>query len=214
MLRFAMADYATDKDVDVLDYGGGGGQFALVLLSHFPNAKIWITDKDDEALLSQYRCINQQIPFALFQSDPTKFDIIFLNDVFEHVDAPQEVLGVLAKKLKVHGRIFIDTPKTFWIYPFLRATFKSLYEKLCIGTVNNAHLQIWSKRSFEYVVSKAGLKLKRYREISEFTMPPEYYLSNMGINNSIVKVLGRMLHRFAHFLVRNKIMAVLSKPNQ
>jgi hypothetical protein len=43
MIRFAMDDSCKAKPLSVLDYGGGGGQFALVCKSHFPQADVFIT---------------------------------------------------------------------------------------------------------------------------------------------------------------------------
>ncbi len=110
MLRFATDESFRGRKLGILDFGGGGGQFALVCKSHFPEAIVYITDIFDEALLEEWRAMNTQIPFAEFADDETKFDIIFLNDVFEHVSDPKSVLKQLAGKLKPSGRIFIDTP--------------------------------------------------------------------------------------------------------
>jgi SAM-dependent methyltransferase len=211
MLRFAMGDADRGRPWDVLDYGGGGGQFALVCRSHFPASRVYLADISDEALLDEWRCDNIQIPFREFADDGRMFDFIFLNDVFEHVSDPVAVLKLLAGKLRKDGRIFIDTPKQFWIYPLARATYPKLYSKILRGTVSKAHLQIWSKRSFDLTVREAGLKPQRYRECSEFTMPADFYLKNMGITNPLVRTAGRGLYRGAKILVRNKITALLSK---
>ncbi|HEX6372049.1 MAG TPA: class I SAM-dependent methyltransferase [Longimicrobium sp.] len=209
MLRFATEGWPADFRGDVLDYGGGGGQFALVVASHFPNVTTWITDIDQAALLEQWRPYNHVLPFDAFPRDSTRFDAIFLNDVYEHVDSPQEVLRVLAPKLKPRGLIFIDTPRTFWLYPLLRTASPALYTRLCRGTVTRSHLQLWTRRAFDTVAEECGLRVERYRECSEFTMPAEYYLNNMGITSRWVRLVGRMFHAYAGVLARNKIMAVL-----
>ncbi|MGE3468228.1 MAG: hypothetical protein AB7J13_15020, partial [Pyrinomonadaceae bacterium] len=53
MLRFVMDDADRDKELDILDYGGGGGQFALVCKSHFPKSNVYITDISDNSLLDE-----------------------------------------------------------------------------------------------------------------------------------------------------------------
>ena len=210
MLRFAMDESFKDRALDILDYGGGGGQFALVCRSHFPEATVYITDIADEALLDEWKPFNVQIPFGEFADDRRTFDVIFLNDVFEHVSDPVLVLKQLSGKLKRHGRIFIDTPKQFWIYPVTRLLSKALYTKVLKGTVSTAHLQIWSKESFEIAVKESGLVLAKYEEVSEYTMPPHYYLDNMGIRNPLSRLAGRLFYRNARYLARNKIICVLS----
>ena len=213
MIRFAMDESYQGKKIDILDYGGGGGQFALVCKSHFPEAAVHITDFSDESLLQEWSGSNIQIPFRSFPEDATKFDFIFLNDVFEHVSDPGFVLKQLAGKLKTGGKLFIDTPKQFWIYPFAKLVSKSLYRKILSGTVSTAHLQIWSKKSFELVVRESGLKVSKYEESSEYTMPAEFYLDNMRIRNQILRLAGRLFYGNAKWLAKNKILCVLSIQN-
>lgn len=210
MLRFTMDESCKGKKLDILDYGGGGGQFALVCKSHFPEATVYITDISDESLLQEWSASNNQIPFRSFAKDDTKFDYIFLNDVFEHVSDPGFVLKQLAGKLKPGGKLFIDTPKQFWIYPFTKLFSKSLYTKVLRGTVSTSHLQIWSKKSFELLVRECGLKITRYEESSEYTMPSHFYMKNMGITNPILKLAGRVFYGNAKWLAKNKIVCVLS----
>ena len=189
----------------------GGGQFALVFKSHFPLATVYITDISDESLLEEWRPLNVQIPFAEFAGDARTFDVIFLNDVFEHVSDPGQILTQLAGKLKPGGRIFIDTPKQFWIYPVTAVLSKPLYTKVLRGTVSAAHLQIWSKTSFDHVVKESGLRISRYEELSEYTMPPEYYMKNMRITNPVMKLAGRIFYANAKRIANNKIMCVVTR---
>ncbi len=211
MLKFTMDESCKNRELKILDYGGGGGQFALICKSHFPQSKVYITDIIDQALLPEWSNYNIQIPFHDFAADNTKFDFIFLNDVFEHVNDPITVLKQLSNKLNDDGRVFIDTPKQFWLYPFTRFFSKSIYLKLLRGTVSKSHLQIWSKKSFNYAVFQSSLKVANYNELSEYTMPPNYYLDNMKISNPIVRLAGRLFYKNSKLLAKNKIMAVLTQ---
>jgi len=210
MLRFAMSESDKGTKLNILDYGGGGGQFALVCKSHFPEATLYITDISDESLLEEWSALNTQIPFMDFAKDETKFDFIFMNDVFEHVSDPLFVLKHMSGKLKKGGKVFIDTPKQFWIYPFTKFASKALYTKVLRGTISTAHLQIWSKQSFEMVVRESGLRITKYEETSEYTMPADFYMQNMGITNPILRVAGRIFYGNAKWLAKNKIVCVLS----
>ena len=210
MIRFAMDESYTGTKLDILDYGGGGGQFALVCKSHFPEANVFITDISDNSLLQEWSALNVQIPFVSFPKDETKFDFIFLNDVFEHVGDPGFVLRQLAGKLKPGGKLFIDTPRQFWIYPLTKLVSKSLHTKVLRGTVTKSHLQIWSRGAFEFVVHESGLAIERYEELSEYTMSSDFYLKNMGITNPILRLAGRIFYGNAKRIAKNKIQCVLS----
>ena len=200
------------KPLKLLDYGGGGGQFAYVARSHFMSSEIYITDRHDDALMAEWAPENRQIPFKAFADDATVFDHIFIIGVFEHLEDPLGVLKQLAGKLAPGGRIFIDTPRQFWAYPVLRALpFKGPYTRLLRGTVSLAHLQIWSDRSFDLVVERAGFRFHKRYLGSEFTMPADFYLDNMKIHNPALRAAGHAFYRTARFIARNKIFAVLTR---
>lgn len=210
MVNFAMGTACRKQKIDVLDYGGGGGQFALVCRSLFPTAAVYITDISDESLLETWQPLNIQIPFAAFADDGTRFDWIFLNDVFEHVSDPLGLLKQLAGKLKPGGKIFIDSPKQFWLYPLARVISKKLYAKLLRGTVSPMHLQIWTRRAFQIAIREGGLAIDRYRETGEYTMPADYYLRNMGVTHPLLRAAGRLFYAGGRRVARNKIFCVLS----
>ena len=209
IVRFVLGESRKGRELNVLDYGAGGGQFALVCKSLFPQAEVFTTDLSDESLLDEWKPVNKPIPFRLFPEDPTRYDVIFLNDVLEHVTDPINVLRQLKGKLRTNGVMFVDTPKQFWIYPFTRCVSDTVHTKLLWATVHESHLQLWTKRSFMHAVRHAGLRPKTYLETSEFTMPAQYYLDNMGIHHPVLRWAGRMFYRFAGHLANNKIFAVL-----
>jgi 2-polyprenyl-3-methyl-5-hydroxy-6-metoxy-1,4-benzoquinol methylase len=197
--------------ISVLDYGGGGGQFALVMKSLLPRANVYIADINDHALLSEYSIFNKQIKWKHFESDATTFDYIFLNDVFEHVHDPLLVLETLKNKLKPNGILFIDTPRQMWLYPVLNFFSSTLYNQLLKGTVSLSHLQIWSKTSFRLVAKKGGYKIRKYSHVNEFTMNLNHYLRNFGITGYGALVASKLLYKFSSLIFKNKIMAVMER---
>ena len=52
--------------------------------------------------------------------------------------------------------------------------------------------------------------LSKYEEQSEYTMPADFYMRNMGINNPILRFTGRVFYGNAKRLAHNKIVCVLS----
>ena len=94
---------------------------------------------------------------------------------------------------------------------FLVATLLYYAYKLLKGTVTLAHLQLWTKQSLFHVVDKAGLKVKKYVELNEFTMKPEFYLAKMGITNKIILFIGKLFYKNAKKIASNKIQCILVK---
>tara|TARA_Y100000816_G_C26071056_1_gene563382 strand:- start:255 stop:1103 length:849 start_codon:yes stop_codon:yes gene_type:complete len=199
------------KEYRVLDYGGASGQFALIFKTFFPKSEVFITDINDNSLFEEYKSLNNQIKFNEFENDQTKFDIIFLNDVYEHVEDPLYLISVLEKKLNKNGKIFIDTPRQFWIYPLFRKINSYIYKKILRGTVSAAHLQIWTNYSFELSLKNTDLKIFKKKYYTELTQDPDYYIRGMNINNKIIKSILVFLAGLMLFTFRNKIFAVLKK---
>jgi 2-polyprenyl-3-methyl-5-hydroxy-6-metoxy-1,4-benzoquinol methylase len=213
IIEFTIEDLKNEysRHINILDYGGGGGQFALVIKSLLPRTEVYISDINDYALLREYSDYNKQIKWKEFEKDKTRFDYIFLNDVFEHVHNPILVLETLRDKLNPNGVLFIDTPRQMWLYPVLKLLSNSLYKKLLKGTVSLSHLQIWSEKSFYFVAERSGYKIKKYEHVNEFTMNLDHYLRNFGIKGKLAFIASRLLYKFSSFIFKNKLMAVLEK---
>mgnify|MGYP006110328331 FL=1 len=140
-----------------------------------------------------------------------KFDLIFLNDVYEHVEDPVKLLSILRGKLNSNGTIFVDTPRQFWIYPLFRLLNNYIYKKILKGTVSRAHLQIWTNRSFQISLEKSNLKIVKKKYYSELTQDPAYYVKGMSINNKFLKNIILFSTTIFLFTFKNKIFAVLKK---
>ncbi len=211
MILYTTNKSKVNKSLNILDYGGGSGQFALIYNSLFPRSKVHIVDIVNESLFNEFKPLNKQIKYEKFPKDKTKFDIIFLNDVYEHVEDPVNLLTVLRTKLKPAGIIFIDTPRQFWIYPFFKYLFKPIYRKIVKGTVSKSHLQIWSDESFKKSVQLSNLKIQKISYFSELTMDTDLYLQQMGIKFKPIKLIIRLFSRPLVSTFYNKIYCVLEK---
>lgn len=209
MASFCEEYISSGGEVEILDYGGGGGQFALVLKSLYPKSNCTLVDMVDDRLMEIYQPMNNQVKFSDFENNKKKFDFIFMNDVFEHLTFPFETLEMLKGKLKLNGMIFIDTPCTFWLYPVTKIFSKTIYKRLLCGTLDADHQQIFSTQSFYTISSKAGYDVLRYKRLSEYTQPYHFYLDNMGITNPLLRLLGKIFVLLSPLIARNKIMAVI-----
>lgn len=210
IINFSIPKQLENKTFDILDYGGGSGQFASICRNLYPYSNVYLTDLYDEKLLDKYKNYNNQIKFLDFEENDIKFDYIFLNDVFEHLSDPDEVLQLLKNKLKdKDSRIFIDTPKKFWIYSFSSIISQKIYKKILNGTVDQDHQQIWTKKSFYLITNNSGLLVDKYKQLTEFTQPASFYLNAMKIENLFLRMLGKIFYFFSPIIARNKIISTL-----
>jgi 2-polyprenyl-3-methyl-5-hydroxy-6-metoxy-1,4-benzoquinol methylase len=211
MLHYVTKDLPMAAPLLMLDFGGGGGQFAPICRSLFPRATVYLVDINDHSALDGWAPFSRRIPFADFAADNTKFDVIFLNDVLEHLHDPVGTLRLLSDKLKDAGKIFIDTPRQFWIYWLTRLLSHRLHLKVLRGTVTRSHLQIWSDRAFRVAAERALLRPVKSTTWAEFTMPWEFYVNNMGITNPALRFAARVVYGVSGLVLRNKIVCVLGK---
>ena len=210
MINYTIPKSKNEDIIKILDYGGGSGQFAKICKIIFPNSEIYITDLYDEKLLDDFKIYNNQIKFNEFKNNNLKFDFIFLNDVFEHLSNPINVLKILNHKLKnKDSKIFIDTPKIFWIYDFFSYLNSGIYRKILNGTIDQDHQQIWTKKSFYLAIKKSNLIVEKYEEVTEFTQPAAFYLDAMKVKNFSIRLFGKIFYLLAPLIAKNKIISVI-----
>ena len=91
-IRFAIPFPRASERLRILDCGGGGGQFALGARLHLPHTEVWMVNASGDTRVEAWRSPNHQISFAHLATDETRFNYMFVNDVFEHVSDPIEAL--------------------------------------------------------------------------------------------------------------------------
>jgi len=93
----------------ILDYGCGVGKSTKYLLEHFPDSKVCGCDLSEESL----KIASDKNPTAVFRHNScfsqTKFDMVFIANVFHHV--PAEDRPIVTKEVRSlvrdHGQVFI-----------------------------------------------------------------------------------------------------------
>jgi SAM-dependent methyltransferase len=60
--------------------------------------------------LAAVRCIEGRLPGALSRFRRESLDMILLNNILEHLDEPQQVLGICRHLLRPEGRLLINVP--------------------------------------------------------------------------------------------------------
>ncbi len=127
-MRRLLGDDYSNGNLNILDFGCGGGFSDRFLRKYFPNSQIFGCDVSKESL-SVARENNgadsnchyavyglEQIPFN------ERFDLIFAAGVFHHIPRDQQLktLKLLRSTLKLNGRLFVFelnplNPLTLWV---------------------------------------------------------------------------------------------------
>lgn len=136
------------------------------------------------------------------------YDFIILGDVLEHTYIPDRILEILKKKIKIKGEILVSVPNVAHNC-ILMQLLKNDFTYQAEGILDRTHIKFFTSKSFEKLVKKVGLKIKKY----DFTyMTPEY--EKLSYNNykefSLLEREILLKHKNGHFFQN---IFVLSKDN-
>src|SRR5260370_26987529 len=163
-LRYLLADLEAVRG-KVLDVGGGAGSVAKAVKRERPDLEVVGCDVSRSALAVagaspdgvNFRAAEaEKLPFA-----DGEFDFVWIFDVLEHVEKPEQVLREIARVLRPGGAFHIVRP--------LEGQPRTLYRLVGCGTRwtakarHGGHIQIFSAERFRTLASAGGLPVMRTR---------------------------------------------------
>src|SRR5258708_5246786 len=105
------------KPRTVLDFGcGTGSQLTMPLAQAFPEVSFLGLDSDETTIAwaRQYAAL-PNISYTTRDDGPSdrSFDMVIASEVLEHVEAPDELLRYLSKRLADGGRLVVTVPNGY-----------------------------------------------------------------------------------------------------
>jgi SAM-dependent methyltransferase len=163
-LRYLLSDLAAVRG-RVLDVGCGVGSVAKAVKRERADLDVSACDVSKSALAAAGTAPGG-VEFKLAQAEHLpygdgKFDFVWIFDVLEHVESPEQVLGEVARVLRPGGGFHIVLP--------LEGQPWTLYRLLGCGTRwkakvrHGGHIQIFSSDRFKEMATASGLPVKRTR---------------------------------------------------
>jgi len=145
----------------VLEVGAGSGATLLELKKTGIASKIYgydivdiCLDKNEFEHFVVGNIEHEEIPFN------TKFDIIILADVLEHLIEPEKVLDKLTPFLNQDGHIYISLPNIRYFKAIYQIFFKGDFKYEEEGILDKTHLRFFCKKNMkELISSSSGLDL-------------------------------------------------------
>ena len=187
-LRDAVAQFATDAPLTILDYGCGGAPYR----SLFPS--------------SDYRCADfaggtglhyEYDSRALIDEAAETFDLILSTQVLEHVPDPASYLREARRLLKPKGRLLLTVPMLYWEH----------------GVPRDYHR--WTALGLRQLLTEAGFEVKELNKLScnsraalflALHILPRYVRSGgslkpaalaLSVINWVLRVFVAEFHRYA-----------------
>ncbi len=143
----------------VLDYGCGVG-ISLLELQRMGAEGYGIETDPNVRRVAEHFKLN--IHIGSFEEDPfpgTKFDLISLSQVIEHIPEPGRLLRALRERLKDNGRVILCFPNVDSIY-------RRLFGRRWINWHVPYHVHHFNRNSFSKLCEREGWKVVRWKTVT------------------------------------------------
>ena len=104
------------------------------------------------------------------KNDSKKYDLIYSDQTFEHINDPMETLKLLDESLNSGGYILLNFPSSF--------RFKSKVKKNYVPKKDEAHplehLNLFNRSSINHLIKETNLKLINFKSFNFFNLRSFY----------------------------------------
>lgn len=179
--RAELLTYIPGNIKKVLDVGCGAGNFGALLKDKF-GCEVWgieISEKAGEARQRIDKVINKSFETDIDELKGQLFDVIFFNDVLEHLKEPQLILEQSQKYLKSEGFIFASIPNILY-YPILITNIKKQdwkYESA--GIMDETHLRFFTRKSIVRMFETCSMEVQLTEGINRTNPSWKFKLFNL-----------------------------------
>jgi SAM-dependent methyltransferase len=140
------------RDSKVLDVGCGNGPLLLVLrragLRHLKGIDPFLSG--DQEPFPGLHLRKQSLDMV-----EEKFDVIIFNHVFEHIQDGLKTLCLCRERMTPRGKVLLR-------FPTADSEALEHYGENWVGLDAPRHLFLYSRKSFELIAAKAGLKIEQW----------------------------------------------------
>lgn len=167
--RQEMLSFLPKKAKRILDVGCSDGSFASVV-KKMNNAEVWgIEYMDKEAKKAEQRLDKVfSGPCENFIDDlpDNYFDVIYFNDVLEHLVDPYMVLDKVKSKLADEGVVISSIPNIRFHSVLIPLIFNKKFEYQNFGVLDKTHLRFFTKKSIKNMYENLGYEIINHKGIN------------------------------------------------
>lgn len=168
-IRHEMLKYIPDTATKILDVGCGDGSFGKVLKEH-DYEQVWgieYTAKEAEKAKNVLdRVYSGPCEEYIPELPESYFDVIFFNDVLEHLVDPYSVLREIRSKLSSDGVVISSIPNVRYHNTFMKVLFNKDWKYEDYGVMDRTHLRFFTSKSILRMYREAGYKVELHEGIN------------------------------------------------
>ena len=163
LLEFLPQEYNT-----VLDVGCGDGSFLKLLRGE--NRELWgieLAEKPAKRAKEIFKnVLSGSVEDNITKLPENHFDVIFFNDVLEHLSDPYFVLDQIKKQLKKEGVVISSILNIRYHSALKSLLFNKDWRYESHGIMDKTHLRFFTKKSIARMYEEAGYSILSHRGIN------------------------------------------------
>ena len=151
-----------DKEINILEFGAGWGFWSIEAKKFGFNVSClelskkrvdYMKSKDLKGIIS-------------IENNSEKYDLIYSDQTFEHINNPKETLDLLNRSLNTNGYIYLNFPSSFG--------FKKKVSKNYTPKKDEAHplehLNLYNRSSMKFLIKDTNLEIINFRSVKTFNL--------------------------------------------
>jgi 2-polyprenyl-3-methyl-5-hydroxy-6-metoxy-1,4-benzoquinol methylase len=153
----------------ILDIGCADGSFAKIVKDK-NNAEVWGVELMAEEAKKASTKIDKVLAGSIEECIPeipeNYFDVIYLNDILEHLVDPYTIIQKIKKNLSENGVVISSIPNIRYHKSFMKLIFKKQWNYEDHGTLDKTHLRFFTKSSIHNMYTNAGYQVISHKGIN------------------------------------------------
>lgn len=179
--RPEMLEFFPQNSKTVLDVGCGTGAFARQIKDEY-KTETWgiefMPDQAEEAKKFLDKVYIGKCEDFLDELPNDYFDVIYFNDVLEHLSDPYLVLNQMKSKLKKKGKLISSLPNIRYHDALKMLIINKDWKYDRSGVMDHTHLRFFTKKSIKRMYENSGFKIITHKGINK-TKSLKPYLYNL-----------------------------------
>jgi 2-polyprenyl-3-methyl-5-hydroxy-6-metoxy-1,4-benzoquinol methylase len=180
-IRKEMLKYLPQNAKKIIEVGCGNGAFASTVKIK-NQAEVWgIELMESEALLAESvldKVLIGRCEKHLANLPENYFDVIYCNDVLEHLVDPYSVLEIFKSKLAPGGVVISSIPNVRFYRSFSKVVFGKNWEYEDYGIMDKTHLRFFTGKSIRKMYEDLGYEVLLHEGLNK-TRSLKPYLFNL-----------------------------------
>jgi 2-polyprenyl-3-methyl-5-hydroxy-6-metoxy-1,4-benzoquinol methylase len=169
--RPEMLEFLPETATTILDVGCGEGIFTKSLKEHSKNnLEIWGIELMEEQGLKAKNILDKVLigkcEDLIVELPSNYFDVIYFNDVLEHLVDPSSVLNLMKAKLNDNGLIVSSIPNVRYHNTFMDLVLNKNWDYQSSGVLDKTHLRFFTKKSIVKMYESMDFEIIEHKGIN------------------------------------------------